>query len=258
VNGLLQSLGRQTIEALIQVGHFGSFVTRVVRAALARPFRLRRVVNEIYDIGVLSLVIICTSGAAVGLVLGLQGYNTLTRFGAEEALGTAVVLTLVRELGPVLTSLLVTGRAGSAIAAEIGSMVATEQMDGLRMMSIDPVHFVAAPKALAMLIAMPLLSGLFIVFGLAGGYVIGVEVLGIDSGAYIAGMEQSLVFEDDVVSSLLKSVVFGALVGLIATFRGYMAAPNAEGVSRATTSTVVQASVATLVVDYIITALWGV
>ena len=161
-------------------------------------------------------------------------------------------------MGPVLTALLVTGRAGSAIAAEIGAMVATEQLDGLKMMSVDPAHFVAMPKAIAVIVCMPLLSGLFIVFGMLGGYLVGVQFLGIDGGAYISGLESSVHFSDDVLGSLTKSLVFGMLVGLIATYRGYTSAPTAAGVSAATTGTVVMASVSTLIVDYVITALWGV
>jgi phospholipid/cholesterol/gamma-HCH transport system permease protein len=240
------------------LGRFGVFSGRLATALLTPPARLRRDLDEVFNVGVLSLAIVCVSGAAVGMVLGLQGHNTLARFGAEESLGTVVVLTLVRELGPVLTALLVAGRAGSAIAAEIGAMVATQQLDGLRMMSVDPIHFVAAPKALAMVIAMPLLSALFIVCGLFGGYVVGSELLGVDPGAYMSGIERALTFSDDVAGSLLKAVVFGVLVGLIATYRGYTAAPSAAGVSAATTGTVVAASVWTLVFDYIITALWGV
>ena len=193
----------------------------------------------------------------MGLALGLQGYNTLTRFGAEESLGALVGLSLIRELGPVLTALLVTGRAGSAIASEIGSMVATEQLDGLRMMSVDPVDFVAAPKAAAMVFVLPLLSALFIVFGLFGGWLIGVQVLGIDHGAFIGGLESAIDFSDDILGSLVKALVFGILIGLVSTYRGYTAAPNVEGVSRATTGAVVHASVGTLIFDYFITALWG-
>jgi phospholipid/cholesterol/gamma-HCH transport system permease protein len=172
-------------------------------------------------------------------------------------LGGLVSLSLVREFGPVLTALLVAGRAGSAIAAEIGAMVATEQLDGLRMMSVDPVDFVGQPKALALTFSMPLLSALFIVFGLGGGYLVGVGLLGIDGGAYITGVERNITFSDEVVGSILKSVVFGMLVALISTWRGFSSAPNAAGVSRATTGAVVQASVATLMFDYVITALWG-
>jgi len=164
----------------------------------------------------------------------------------------------VRELGPVLTALLVTGRAGSAVAAEIGAMVATEQLDGLRMMAVDPIDFVTQPKAFALFVSMPLLSALFIVSGLFGGYLVGVGLLGIDAGTYVSSLENNIDFRNDVLGSVLKSVVFGALVGLISTWRGFTAAPNSEGVSRATTGAVVQASVATLMVDYVITALWGV
>jgi phospholipid/cholesterol/gamma-HCH transport system permease protein len=206
----------------------------------------------------MSILVIGLSGAVVGGVLGLQGYTTLTRFGATSGLGPVVGLSLIRELGPVLTALLVTGRAGSAIAAEIGTMVATEQLDGLRMMSVDPIEFVVAPKALAMVLCMPLLSALFIVSGLFGGYLVGVSLLGVDGGSYLNGLESSIEFSNDVLGSFLKSVVFGVLVGLIATYRGFGSAPNAAGVSRATTSTVVIGSVVTFVFDYFITALWGV
>jgi phospholipid/cholesterol/gamma-HCH transport system permease protein len=169
-----------------------------------------------------------------------------------------VGLSLVRELGPVLTALLVTGRAGSAKAAEIASMVRTEQLDGLRMMSIDPMDFVVAPRALAMLLAMPLLSALFIVLAFFGGYVVGVQLLGLDGGTYLTGLENSIDYSEDVAGSLLKAVVFGGLVGLIATYRGFISEPTAAGVSAATTGTVVVSSVSILIFDYVITALWGV
>jgi phospholipid/cholesterol/gamma-HCH transport system permease protein len=256
--GAVEGLGGATVRWTSTLGQLARFGGQLVRVSFLRPFRLRRLLDEVWSVGVLSLAIVCVSGAAVGMVLGLQGYNTLSRFGAAESLGTVVGLSLIRELGPVLTSLLVTGRAGSAIAAELGAMVATQQLDGLRMLSIDPVHFVAAPKALAMAIAMPLLSALFIVSGLWGGYIVGVQFLGIDGGAYLAGLENSIRFGDDVLGSVLKSTIFGLLVGLIATFRGYTSEPNAAGVSRATNATVVAASVSTLIFDYFITALWGV
>jgi phospholipid/cholesterol/gamma-HCH transport system permease protein len=192
------------------------------------------------------------------MVLGLQGYNTLARFGATESLGAVVGLSLIRELGPVLTALLATGRAGSATTAEIGTMVATEQLDGLRMMSIDPVHLVVTPKALAMVVVMPLLSALFICCGLFGGFLVGVKLMGIDGGVYVTGLESAVVFRDDILGSLLKAVIFGVLVGLIATYRGYTSVPTSAGVSAATTSTVVVASVSILIADYFVTALWGV
>ena len=208
--------------------------------------------------GVRSLGVICLSGASVGAVLGLQGYTVLARFGAESSLGAMVGLSLVREFGPVLTALLVTGRAGSAMAAGIASMVTTEQIDGLRMMSIDPMDFVVTPKALAMVLVMPLLNGLFIVFAIFGGYVVGVELLGVDGGQYLSSLESAVDFHDDVAQTLIKSVAFGALVGFIATYRGFTSEPTAAGVSAATTSTVVLSSVAILISDYVITARWGV
>ena len=253
----IEALGFRSIRYVATAGRMAVFLGQILRAVVTPPTRLRRLVNEVYDSGVLSLLIVCGSGIAVGAVLGLQGYNTLIRFGAENSLGSVVGLALVRELGPVLTGLLVTGRGGSAMAAEIASMVATEQLDGLRMLSIDPVHLVVAPKALAMLFVMPLLAALFTTFGIFGGYVVGVHLLGVDGGTYLNGLD-AVDFPNDVAGSLVKSIVFGGLVGLIATYRGYTSEPSSAGVSRATTSTVVISSVSILVVDYVITALWGV
>jgi phospholipid/cholesterol/gamma-HCH transport system permease protein len=173
-------------------------------------------------------------------------------------LGAVVGLSLVRELGPVLTALLFTGRAASAMAAEIASMVTTGQLDGLRMMSVDPIDFVVSPKALAMLAVMPLLNALFIVFAVFGGYLIGVSYLGLDGGQYVTSLEEAVDFDNDIAGSLLKSVIFGGLIGIIATYRGYTSEPTAAGVSAATTGTVVAASVCVLLIDYVITALWGV
>jgi len=258
VTGVIEALGARGVRIVEGLGRTVRFALRIVRCSATPPFRARRLVREIYDVGVLSLALVCASGVAVGMVLGLQGYNTLVRFGAEGSLGAVVGLTLIRELGPVLTGLLVAGRAGSATAAEIGSMVATEQLDGLRMMSIDPVHFVVMPKAIALTFVMPLLSALFIFCSIGGGYLVGVEFLGLDGGDYLSSLENSVRFEDDVLGSLLKALMFGGLVGLVATYRGYTSEPHAAGVSRATTSTVVLASVWILVTDYFFTALWGV
>lgn len=254
----VRTLGLRTVTLVGHLGRIALFVGQISLHTVKRPWRIRALVNEVFDVGVLSLAIVCLSGATVGAVLGLQGYTTLSRFGAEGSLGAVVGLTLVRELGPVLTALLVTGRAGSAMAAGIATMVTTEQLDGLRMMSIDPVDFVVSPKATAMLIAMPMLNALFIGFALFGGYLVGVELLGLDGGTYVTSMEEAITFEDDVLGTLLKSVVFGALVGMIATYRGYISEPTSAGVSAATTGTVVIASVAVLIFDYVITALWGV
>ena len=255
---VVQDLGWSALRFVDHLGKLGVFTARIAGAACRPPVRVRLFVQAVFDIGVLSLIIICVSGTAVGMVLGLQGYNTLVRFGAEQSLGAVVGLSLVRELGPVLTALLATGRAGSATAAEIGTMVATEQLDGLRMMSVDPIDFVVTPKAVAMVAAMPLLSALFIVCGLFGGYLVGVGLMGVDGGTYISSLQSSVDFVDDVAGSLLKALVFGVLVGLIATYRGYTSAPTSAGVSAATTSTVVVASVSILIFDYFITALWGV
>jgi phospholipid/cholesterol/gamma-HCH transport system permease protein len=251
-------LGWAALRFVEELGRLARFAGGIVVSLVTPPPRIGRFVDEVFKLGVLSLLIICLCGTAVGAVLGLQGYNTLVRFGAADSLGAVVGLSLIRELGPVLTALLTTGRAGSATTAEIGTMVVTEQLDGLRMMSVDPVHYVVAPKALAMLVVMPLLSALFIVFGIFGGYLIGVRLMGLDAGRYMTSLGDSVDFGSDVAGSLIKSVVFGALVGLISTYRGFTTEPTSAGVSAATTSTVVIASVSILVVDYVITALWGV
>jgi phospholipid/cholesterol/gamma-HCH transport system permease protein len=253
----VRGVGARSIGIVRDLGRFGLFTLQLVVAGLRPPWRGRRLVRELYDSGVLSLVIVCISGVAVGAVLGLQGHNTLVRFGAAGQLGAVVGLSLIRELGPVLTSLLVAGRAGSAMAAEIASMKVTEQLDGLRMMSVDPLDFVVAPKATAMILSMPLLATLFTLFGIVGGYLVGVVLLGGDAGSYIATLKDAVRFSEDVGGGLLKAGVFGVLVALIATYRGFTAQPTSAGVSAAATSTVVIASVATLVSDYFITALWG-
>jgi phospholipid/cholesterol/gamma-HCH transport system permease protein len=251
-------LGALGIRFVDDLGRFGVFAGRVTGSLVRPPARVRAFVDELYKLGVLSFVIITVCGLAVGMVLGLQGYNTLVRFGATNSLGAVVGLALLREIGPLLTALLTTGRAGSATTAEIGTMVATEQLDGLRMMSIDPVHYIVMPRAAAMVVVMPLLAALFTVMGIFGGYVIAVGLMGVDGGAYMSSLESSVDFRDDVLGSVLKAVVFGVLVGLISTYRGYTSAPTSAGVSSATTSTVVVGSVTILLVDYVITALWGV
>jgi phospholipid/cholesterol/gamma-HCH transport system permease protein len=256
--GAMRDLGHLVLRFVDDLGKLALFTAQVIIARMSPPVRAGVFVNELFKLGVLSLIIICVSGTAVGMVLGLQGYNTLVRFGAEQSLGAVVGLSLIRELGPVLTALLATGRAGSATAAEIGTMVATEQLDGLRMMSIDPIHLVVTPKATAMIAVLPLLSALFIVCGLFGGYAVGVGLMGLDGGTYMSSLQSAVDFHDDVLGSLLKALIFGVLIGLIATYRGYTSAPTSEGVSAATTSTVVIASVSVLIFDYFITALWGV
>jgi phospholipid/cholesterol/gamma-HCH transport system permease protein len=253
----IERLGFTSLALVENLGSLAVFVGHILRCMLLPPYRVRRFVNEVFDVGVLSLSIVCLSGFAVGAVLGLQGYDTLVRFGAEANVGAMVGLSLVKELGPVLTALLVIGRAGSATAAEIASMVTTEQLDGLRMMSVDPMDFVVTPKALALVVVMPLLNALFIVFALAGGFLVGVVLLGLHGGTYFSSLESSIEFADDILPSFSKSLVFGGLVGFIATYRGYTSEPTSAGVSAATTGTVVTASVCVLLFDYVITALWG-
>ena len=257
MTGLIRQLGAWSVGFVEELGRITAFAALILRAVVTPPPRIRPFLAELYNLGVLSLVIICVCGTAVGMVLALQGYNTLVRFGGGEARGAVVGLRLVRELGRGLTALLTTGRAGSATAAEIGAMVRTEQLDGLRMMSIDPVHLVVTPQALAMIAVMPLLSALFIVSGLFGGYAVGVGLKGVDAGSYWTSLESNVTFADDILGSFLKASVFGVLVGLVSTYRGYTCAPTAVGVSTATTSTVVVSSVAVLIADYFITALWG-
>jgi phospholipid/cholesterol/gamma-HCH transport system permease protein len=258
VTAAVTRIGHATAAVLDELGAIAVFALKIVLVTLRPPLRFGEFWTELYKIGVLSILIISISGLAVGMVLSLQGYTTLVRFGAENSLGAVVGLGLIRELGPVLTALLTTGRAGSSVTAEIGTMKATEQLDGLRMLAIDPVDYVVRPKAWAMGVAMPLLSALFIVSAIAGGYFVGVQLMGIDGGTYMSSMENSVDFENDVLGSLLKSVVFGVLVALISTYRGYTAQPTSAGVSAATTSTVVLSSVSILIFDYILTALWGV
>ncbi len=258
MGALVTRAGGHASSWIESAGRAAAFGGAVLRAVVVPPMRLRAIFDGVYDSGVLSLALVCGSGLTVGLVLGLQLYNTLVQFGAESSLGTAVGLSLIRELGPVLTALLVTGRAGSAVTAEIGAMKATEQLDGLRMMAIDPIHIVAAPRAVALALSMPLLSALFIAFGVAGAYLVGVELLGLDGGSYLSSLERSVDFHDSVAQSLVKAAVFGVLVGWIATWRGMSCEPNAAGVSRATTSTVVTASVWILLTDYAITAIWEI
>jgi phospholipid/cholesterol/gamma-HCH transport system permease protein len=254
---LVREIGYRALTVLAQLGRMLRFAIAIVRTTVAPPYRPRRYLEEIYNLGVLSVVIVSVSGLAVGMVLGLQGYNSLVRFGAEGSLGAVVGLSLIRELGPVLTALLVTGRAGSATAAEIASMVTTEQLDGLRMMSIDPVEIVVSPKAASMVLVMPMLCALFILCGIGGSFFVGVHLMGLDPGTFVSSLSSSIRFRDDIVGSMVKALLFGCLAGLIATFRGFFSAPTAAGVSAATTSTVVITSVAILIGDYFVTALWG-
>jgi phospholipid/cholesterol/gamma-HCH transport system permease protein len=258
MTGVIRRLGAESSVLVLAMGRVANFGGALVGCMFRPPTRFGFFIRALYDTGVLSVALIGLSGFTVGMVLGLQLYTTLSRFGAEQGLGAVVGLSLIRELGPVLTGLLVTGRAGSAITAEIGAMKATEQLDGLRMMAINPIHFVAMPRALALALAMPLLNGIFITLSFAGAYVVGVTLQGLDGGVYLSGLESAVRFSEDVGQSFLKSMIFGGLLGLIATYKGHSCDPDAAGVARATTSTVVTASICILLADYMITALWGV
>lgn len=251
----IRGLGAGTLESLGKLGRATLFLLRVLAGLPALLRRPRLVIAEIYSVGVLSLLIIVVSGLFVGMVLGLQGYNTLVDFGAEESLGTLVALSLVRELGPVVTALLFAGRAGSALSAEIGLMKATEQLSSMEMMAVDPERRVIGPRFLAGFIAMPLLAAIFTFLGIIGAYAIGTNLLGVDAGAFWSQMQGSVSFYEDVLNGMVKSLVFGFVATWIAVFEGYDCMPTSEGVSRATTRTVVHTSLAVLGLDFILTAL---
>lgn len=251
----LARLGASFIQTLERLGRghiFLYYFLRGVPSLVPRPWLL---VQQVYAVGVLSLIIILVSGLFVGMVLGLQGYNTLVDFGAEESLGVMVALSLVRELGPVVTALLFAGRAGSALTAEIGLMKSTEQLSGMEMMAVDPLHRVVAPRFVAGLISMPLLAALFSAVGVMGGHLVGVGLLGVDDGAFWSQMQDSVDVDEDIINGIIKSLVFGFVVTWIAVFEGYDCIPTSEGVSRATTRTVVHSSLAVLGLDFILTAL---
>ena len=251
----IRLLGRWVINSVLRLGRATVFLlaTWVGVFLILRRFRL--IVQQVFAVGVLTVLIIVVSGLFVGMVLGLQGYNTLVDFGAESSLGLVVALSLTRELGPVLTALLFAGRAGSALTAEIGLMKATSQLAGMEMMAVDPIERVMAPRFLAGFVAMPLLAAMFTAIGVLGGYLIGVGLLGVDSGVYWTSMQEGVDVYDDILNGVVKSVVFGFVVTWIAVFEGYDATPTSEGVSRATTRTVVIASLAVLGLDFILTSL---
>jgi len=255
VTDWLAGLGRTALGFFERLGRGHLLLLNIVRGLPSLLPRMGLFVAQVYSVGVLSLLIILVSGLFVGMVLGLQGYNTLVDFGAEESLGTMVALTLVRELGPVVTALLFAGRAGSALTAEIGLMKATEQLSGMEMMAVDPVRRVLAPRFLAGFFSMPLLAAIFSAVGVWGGYMVGVGLLGVDEGAYWSQMQASVDLNEDVFNGVIKSIVFGVVATWIAVFEGYDAEPTSEGVSRATTRTVVHTSLAVLGLDFVLTAL---
>jgi phospholipid/cholesterol/gamma-HCH transport system permease protein len=235
------------------IGRVALFFVRVMRHTGVVFTEPRAVVAQIYNAGARSLVIIMLCGLFVGMVLGLQGFDLLQRFGSEDALGIAAALGLLKELGPVVTALLFAGRAGTALTSEIGLMRATDQLTAMEMMAVDPLRKVVAPRFLGGVIAMPLLVAVFNVIGLFGAQLIGVQLMGVDTGAFWSQM-QGAVELDDVNEGIVKSFCFGLACSLVAVYEGYHAAPTAEGVGLATTRTVVVSSVLTLLIDYILTA----
>ena len=251
----LQMLGRRALDVLASWGRGALFFLDLLRAvpgALARP---GLVIAQVHAIGNRSLVIILASGMAVGFVLALQLYNTLITFGAAESLGLVVNLSLVRELGPVVTALLFAGRAGTSLTAEIGLMKAGEQLAAMEMMAVDPVQRVLAPRFLGGLIAMPILAMVFSAVGIIGGWVVGVLMIGVDPGAFWSQMQGGVDVFQDVGNGIVKSIVFGITVTYIALLQGHECSPTPEGVAHATTRTVVIASLAVLGLDFLLTAL---
>ena len=249
----LRRVGGGTVAAIGWLGYASRFGVAVILESPAAFARLSLTLREIYFSGVLSLVIILVSGLFVGMVLALQGYDVLQRYGAAESLGVLVALSLVRELGPVVAGLLFASRAGSAITAEIGLMKATEQLSAMEMMAVDPLARVVAPRFWGGVISMPLLAALFSTLGVFGAYLVGVKLIGIDPGAFWGNMQAGVDFRFDIVNGVIKSIVFGIAVSMIAVFEGYDAKPTAEGVSTATTRTVVESSLAILGLDFVLT-----
>ncbi len=251
----IRSIGATTIDNVLRLGYATRFIARTIASSGASLRRPRLVIRELYFTGVLSLIIILVSGLFVGMVLGFQGYHTLQTYGSESALGVLVALSLVRELGPVVAALLFASRAGSAMTAEIGLMKATEQLSAMEMMAVDPIARVVAPRFWAGVISMPLLAAMFSAMGVFGGYLVGVVLIGVDEGSFWSQMQSAVDFREDILNGVIKSVVFGFAVTWISLFEGYDAPPTAEGVSGATTRTVVTSSLAILALDFLLTAL---
>lgn len=247
-------VGANTLDT---IRSFGRAFLMLTGALIAVPQlkNIRLTLQQIYVVGVQSLLIILVSGLFIGMVMALQGYTILVGYGAEGSLGPMVALSLLRELGPVVTALLFAGRAGSALTAEIGLMKATEQLSSLEMMAVDPLRRVVAPRIWAGIISMPMLAIIFSAIGILGGHLVGVDWLGVDSGSYWSIMQATVDWNKDVVNGIIKSIVFAIVVTWIAIFKGYDAVPTTEGISQATTQTVVYSSLAVLGLDFVLTAL---
>jgi len=255
----LSALGRLTIFAVREIGRIAIFFFKAFILIFSFPFQISKIIEQVYFIGMKSVLVICLTGAFTGMVLGLQGYYTLVQFGSEGVLGAAVALSLIRELGPVLTAIMVIGRAGSAMAAEIGIMRISEQIDALETMDIDPIRFLVSPRIAASVISFPLLTALFDVVGIYGGYLTGSVLLGINPGIFFSRVESSVMMAD-INGGFIKSIVFAFVVTTICCFQGYFTHTRAEGfgakgVSSSTTSAVVISCVLVLIVDYMLTSI---
>jgi phospholipid/cholesterol/gamma-HCH transport system permease protein len=250
---LLREIRSRTIDLFAEIGRYALFTGRLLVETPRALTRFSLVITQVHNSGALSLVIIMLSGMFVGMVLGLQGFDLLQRFGSEDSLGVAAALGLVKELGPVVTALLFAGRAGTALASEIGLMRATDQLSAMEMMAVDPVRRIVMPRFLGGVIAMPLLAAIFSMIGVFGAQLIGVQLMGVDSGQFWSQM-RSAVDHADIMEGVIKSCVFGVACSAIAVYEGFHSLPTAEGVGRATTRTVVISSVVVLLLDYMLTA----
>jgi len=246
---LIGGLGAGTLQVLQSMGRFGRFLVQAITYIFVPPFKLARLVERIHFIGFRSLTIVILTGAFTGMVLGLQIFFVLSRFGSEAFLGPAVALSIIRELGPVLCALIVTGRAGSALTAELGIMKITEQIDALTVMALNPVRYLIVPPIVAGIITFPLMTAIFDVVGIFGGYLVGVELLGLSPGTYFVEM-QTFVDRADIMTGFWKSLSFGIIITWVCTYKGYYCGHGAEGVAHATTQAVVLSSVLILVWDY--------
>lgn len=251
----LQSLGHSSMTTLQRLGRGHLFLMQVLPAMEGMLFRPGLLIRQMYSVGVLTLLIIVVAGLFVGMVMALQSYYALVDFGAEDSVSVMVVLSLLRELGPVVTALLFAGRAGSALTAEIGLMKATEQLSGMEMMAVNPIERVIAPRFLAGFLSMPLLAAIFSAVGVMGGYLVAVELLGLDAGAFWSQAVSKVDLYHDLGNGMIKSAVFGFVVVWIAVFEGYDCVPTSDGLGKATTRTVVHSSLAVLGLDFVLTAL---
>lgn len=253
MRAIAEKLGALTLGLIREMGRMLNFLLYALYIMVRSPAKPFHTLKQVHFIGARSFFVIFLTASFTGMVLGLQGYYTLAKFGSEGLLGSAVALSLIRELGPVLSALMVTGRAGSAITAEIGIMRISEQIDALQTMALEPFKYLIAPKLLAAIVVVPLLCAIFDVVGIYGGYLVGVKLLGVNPGAYFNEMENSVVWKD-VYSGMLKSLSFGVIIAWVCCYKGYYAGHGAEGVSRATTAAVVMSSVLVLIWDYFLTS----